>query len=189
MTSRTRAESRERILDAAVRLVVAQGAAHVTLRAVALTAGITKSGVLYQFRTKQALLEAMLDRHLDDCSDRVRPARETGGSPGPVAARLAALGVLGDQRRPLAVALLAAAAQSPALMARVRSQYSTTLEELEETPDAFAQAALLLLAADGLLLGEMIQSTGFTPDQRARVVAALRGTQLTPLSKYQAGSR
>lgn len=50
------------ILDAAERVVARKGAANLTLDAVAKEAGIGKASVLYDFKSKQALIEAVIDR-------------------------------------------------------------------------------------------------------------------------------
>src|SRR5215469_14243714 len=63
--------ARERLLDAAERLVLETGAGHLTLAAVAKFAGVSKGGLLYHFPSKDSLLEAMLARYLHDIDARV----------------------------------------------------------------------------------------------------------------------
>ena len=59
-----RPSSRETILDAAEAVVLADGAAHLTLDAVAERAGVSKGGLLYHFPSKEILLQAMVDRNM-----------------------------------------------------------------------------------------------------------------------------
>ena len=59
-----RVSSREAILDAAEAVVLADGAAHLTLDAVAERAKVSKGGLLYHFNTKEALLEGMVERQV-----------------------------------------------------------------------------------------------------------------------------
>lgn len=59
-----RPSQRESVLDAAEAVVLADGAAHLTLDAVAERAGLSKGGLLYHFPTKELLLQAMVDRHM-----------------------------------------------------------------------------------------------------------------------------
>ena len=54
--------ARERILEAAERVVGDVGAARMTLEGVAQAAGVSKGGLLYHFPTKEALTEAMIER-------------------------------------------------------------------------------------------------------------------------------
>ncbi|WP_114948026.1 TetR/AcrR family transcriptional regulator [Microvirga calopogonii] len=65
---RGRKSSREKILDAAAELVSEIGSGRLTLEAVAERAGLSKGGLLYNFPTKDALLQAMIQRLVDEVS-------------------------------------------------------------------------------------------------------------------------
>jgi Transcriptional regulator len=54
--------TREQLLDAATRVLLRDGAEHVTLEAVAAEAGVSKGGLLYHFSSKPALVAALVDR-------------------------------------------------------------------------------------------------------------------------------
>src|SRR5215212_6184568 len=83
--ARKRPSSRERILDAAAELVREVGAGRLTLDAVAERAGLSKGGLLYNFPTKEALLQGMLERivevlsslEMHDLSPLTKSDRET----------------------------------------------------------------------------------------------------------------
>jgi len=62
--------------------------------------------------------------------------------------------------------LLAAAANNPALLDGVRRSYAEHVAQLQSLGDGFARAAVILLAVDGLMLGEAWRVTPFTPEQR-----------------------
>ena len=57
-------ETRERIVDVAVRFIARNGARGTSLADIAAEAGVSQTGLLYHFRTKEALLNAVMDRHL-----------------------------------------------------------------------------------------------------------------------------
>jgi AcrR family transcriptional regulator len=57
--------SREVILEAAANLVHEQGASALTLDATCARAGMSKGGLLYHFRSKEELIQGMMERHLD----------------------------------------------------------------------------------------------------------------------------
>ena len=59
---RKRVISEHQVLDAAERVVVTKGAARLTIEAVASQAGISKATVLYYYKTKKALIQAVVDR-------------------------------------------------------------------------------------------------------------------------------
>lgn len=54
--------TRDRVLDAFERLLVAGGSRSATLDAVAAEAGVSKGGLLYHFGSKDALVDGMLER-------------------------------------------------------------------------------------------------------------------------------
>jgi AcrR family transcriptional regulator len=166
---------RERLLDAAEELVSAQGATNLTLDAVARAAGVSKGGLLYHFPTKEALLQAMVDRHLEEVDRRVAALLAGGGryAANPMLAYVHALLETIPAKRAVGAALVAAAATNPALLQPCREHYARSLERLGAMPCGFERAATVLLAVDGLLLGELIQMSPFTPEQRERVVAEL----------------
>ncbi|WP_412542200.1 TetR/AcrR family transcriptional regulator [Longispora sp. K20-0274] len=58
--------TRERILDAAEALLVEQGTGSFTLSAVAERAGVSKGGLLYHFKTKEALIQALVERLVEE---------------------------------------------------------------------------------------------------------------------------
>lgn len=61
--------TRDRILDALEKLLLDRGLSHITLEAVAAAAGVSKGGLLYHFRSKDALIAGMV-RRLGERSDQ-----------------------------------------------------------------------------------------------------------------------
>jgi AcrR family transcriptional regulator len=168
--------ARDRILDAAEQLVADQGASKLTLDAVAQAAGVSKGGLLYHYPNKDALLAAMIERHCDDLDERC--ARELEGLPADQpSSRLKAsiLGVLTPRagREDLGAALLAAAANKPALLDGARARYADHVAQLTASGGCFARSAVIMLAVDGLMLGEVWRLTPFTSEQRELIVKEL----------------
>ena len=54
--------TRDALLDAADHIVASRGVARLTLEEVAREAGVSKGGLLYHFKSKDALTEAMIGR-------------------------------------------------------------------------------------------------------------------------------
>lgn len=169
--------SADRLLDAAERLVVARGAAHLTLDAVAQEAGVSKGGLLYHFPSKAALLEGMVRRHVRDLEQRASEyAQDRSAPPSParkVAGRLRALLEKSETHREMGAAMLAAAAGNPALMDPCRQSYREVVDEMAKCPQSFERAAMLHLAVDGLLMSDLLNLSPFTADERRRVVEHL----------------
>ena len=169
--------ARERLLDAAERVVVESGATHLTLDAVAKSAGVSKGGLLYHFPNKEALLEGMLSRHFEDVDAEVakRLARRTRKATRAdlLRERVRVLLELHPERPAVGAAMIAASADSPGHMAPCRAQYRKLLDEFAKLPGGFDRAALVLLAVQGLLLAELLHLSPYTPGERSRLVKAL----------------
>ena len=92
----------------------------------------------------------------------------------------------GAERRSVGAALIAACAVNPALMNGCRARYRELADELVKLDGGFERAALVLLAVDGLLFGELLHVSPYTAAERARLVEALRAAAeraLDPESK------
>jgi AcrR family transcriptional regulator len=69
----TKAElSRERVLAAAAKIFVERGYAGTTMRAVAKAVGLQAASLYYHYRSKEELIEAVLDMGIDGVSQAVR---------------------------------------------------------------------------------------------------------------------
>ena len=174
-----RPSSREGILDAAEAVVAADGAAHLTLDAVAERAGVSKGGLLYHFRSKEMLLEAMVDRHMQRF-ETIRLQALAGLPPGPgrelKAFILSAQSKCAVQDHRLSCGTLAAVANSPRLLEPVRAAHRRRLDWLtaDSSPTLpFERAAAISLAVDGLCLLEMLQVSPYDADERRRILADL----------------
>jgi AcrR family transcriptional regulator len=166
---------RDRILDAVVQLSTELGAGNFTLEQVAQAAGVSKGGLLYHFPSKEALLLAMGRRYLKSFESGRREARERMADEPSADLKASVLGLLcrpGSQSCQGA-AILAAAANDPALVAMFRSSLVDHMTELESWPGSFARKAIVSLAVDGLMLREALQISPFSADQRDAVIHAL----------------
>jgi AcrR family transcriptional regulator len=82
------ARNRERILDAAQRLIAKQGVQRVTLEDVAAEAGVGRATLFRRFPDRGALLLAMLDEHERELQDQVLNGPPALGPGAPPARRL-----------------------------------------------------------------------------------------------------
>ena len=175
-----RVSSRETILDAAEAVVLAAGAAHLTLDAVAERAKVSKGGLLYNFPNKEALLQAMIDRQMHRIeASRLLAMESLPPQPGrelKACVLMAADTRLHGERR-LGCATLAATANSPDALAPVRAAHRRRLDWIAEGSAAaglsFARSAVIALAVDGLCLLEILQLSPFDTAQRQRIITDL----------------
>ena len=84
LMSRPKKVTDSEILDAIERVVVKLGVSHLSIDAVAQEAGISKSRVVYDYKSKTALLEALIDRQFERDTARINSLLvECADSPHP----------------------------------------------------------------------------------------------------------
>ncbi|MBK5910066.1 hypothetical protein CCR85_00975 [Rhodothalassium salexigens] len=161
-------DRRMEILDAAEALVRERGAGHLTLDAVAARVGYSKGGLIHRFPNKVALIEAMIDRVVDEVDSEHRALRaETDGR-----ANADLLAVIERERRmpeadaDLRRGLLVAAAEQPDLLARPRAYVAERFRTVREQADDPVWATLLLFAAEAPGLFELMGLYELPADER-----------------------
>lgn len=169
--------ARDRILEAAERVVGDVGAARLTLDVVAQAAGVSKGGLLYHFPSKESLLGALAQRYvlsMERCIEAAKADLNSGEHSRDLKACI--MGVLGNDLRSakaMGAALLAAAANDLTLLEVIRQRIAAYTEELAVSSSDFARAAIVTLAIDGLMMRESLRISSFTAEQRDQVVKEL----------------
>ena len=170
------APARDRILEAAERVVAEVGAARLTLDLVAQAAGVSKGGLLYHFPSKESLLGALAQRYVQSMEHCIEAAKGSISERDPSRdLKACILGILGRDPRSKAMgaALLATAANDLTLLEVIRERLGGYNQELAASSADFARAAIVMLAIDGLMMRESLRISPFTDKQREDVVSAL----------------
>ena len=166
------ARTRERLLDAAAKVVHRDGAQALTLDAVAREAEVSKGGLLYHFKSKRQLLDGMVERWLAEWQDQIdRDADGEGFLTGYVHATH--LGSAGPEEREAEFGLLAALIAEPAVLEVVRDRFDEWQAQVVAAADDPVEATVARLATDGLWFADLL---GFAPPRgelRERVLARL----------------
>ena len=157
--------TRDRLLDAAGAVVMRDGAQALTLDAVALEAEVSKGGLLYHFKSKNDLVQAMVDRWLEQFGREMDEA-DTDFVRGYIKASTPDEHELG---------MLAALVADPSLLVAVRKQYGIWQDRVEREGRDPVDATVARLAADGLWLAELFGMGPPTGELRERVVQRLLG--------------
>lgn len=173
-----KADAKTAILAAARRLILEKGVSALTLEAVAEAAGLSKGGLLYHFRSKEALLSAMVERLIAVTEDRVGGYQQQDGEPGSwargyLAACLADVDPDPEETGRMAVAVLAAAASNRDLLQPLRARQEHWRQQLRLDGIDPATAQLVRLAADGLWMNEIFGTSALTREERTAVVNRL----------------
>lgn len=161
------------ILDAARRIVARDGGGRLTIEAVAAEVGMSKGGVLYNFPSKQALLEALLTEMVAAFERALSEARAAVGERPNATLRaiLAAYAATEALDREVSVAILAAAAESPALLDPVRALADRLQAEVRAETSEPMLALAVLAALDGLRFQHLMR---MPPADRALRAAVLK---------------
>ena len=176
MTKKAPQETRARLIQAAIDLVVAEGAAHLTLDAVARAAQVSKGGLLHHFPSKEALLRGIAERAEQLWRERFAHelAQEPEGQPGRWSR--AYIRATFDRRAEetlLMQALTRVIAIYPALMESWREVYEKAWEQLTDDDLPEARALTIQVACDGIWLGEVAGLPLIPDNLRAHVRADL----------------
>ncbi len=171
MSRQPAAERRQRILEAAARVVETEGARHLTMDAVARAAAVSKGGLLYHFPSKRHLLEGMVERFLEQTEagrEALRDEQQQTANPALVSWILAERGQTPNERT-IGRALLAAAAEDPELLAVARPVMQSAFAEAGggATPSALGWVALL--ATEGLRYLDMLDLLPLSAAELQRV--------------------
>ena len=181
---RKRVIDQEQVLDAAQRVVARDGAARLTLDAVAEEAGISKASVLYDYKSKQALIAAVVDRTVK-ADNAFNSAMTQGLGDTPSAAIrgriVAAAEPLPDEFRSVALNLCAALAQDAGLRAVIQQNQSEVIARITETAARPRGALLAYLALEGLKLLESLDYHTWPREERDRILREINWlVDLTP---------
>jgi AcrR family transcriptional regulator len=163
------ADTRTRLLDAAVAVVRRDGAQALTLDAVAAEAGVSKGGLLYHFKAKRDLLDAMVDRWLESWQDDID--REDGFLTGYVHATH--LGGVDRAEREAEFGLIAAMIGEPEVLDRVRRRYDDWQGQVVAGAADPVEATIVRLATDGLWFADLLGFAAPRGELRERVLARL----------------
>jgi DNA-binding transcriptional regulator YbjK len=172
MAGRTRRydpDRRERLTEAAVRVVAERGVAGLTHRAVAAEAGVPLGSTTYHFSGRDELLVAALERvtgrwreRLERWLDGMDPARP----PAEELARFVGECVgPGRERTQLEYELYVAALRHPAVRPVAARWYAETAELIRRRLPDEATARAVVALADGLTLQLLVTGAPFDAEQ------------------------
>ena len=170
---RKRVIDQEQVLDAAQRVVARDGAARLTLDAVAVEAGISKASVLYDYKSKQALIAALVDRSVaaDNAFNAQMTERVAGTTNAAIRGRLlAAAAPFPDDFRAVALNLCAALAQDAELRQTIQRNQDEVIADISASSANPRGALLAYLALEGLKLLESLDYHTWPRDERDRIL-------------------
>jgi AcrR family transcriptional regulator len=152
------------------------GVMRLTIDAVAREAKLSKGGILYHFGTKEALIQAMLERLIGYCEQELAAHQQDDGEPGSWTRAYVRktsepmLAYPGEAAFPrskeVGAGLVAAATTNPRLLDPLRERFRVWQQAIESDGIAPARATVVRLAVDGLWLAELLGI--WAPDAKLR---------------------
>lgn len=164
--SRKAKATQKRILEAAMDLVQSQGGGQFSLDAVAKHAGVSKGGLLYNFPSKEALIRAMVQAHIDEVR-LVTAAAEDEVAKDPYRHKLMRAVIKGfclkvEADTKPSSGLIAAIVEDPSLLDPIRefqNEILTRVKKESEDPDL---AILAFYAIEGIRSDHVFQIMNLT---------------------------
>jgi AcrR family transcriptional regulator len=167
--------TRQRILVVAAQLVASAGPSALTLDRAAEAAGLSKGAVLYHFKSKNVLIEALVSAALDQfdaAADAV--VLRDAHRPGSYARAYAKVAFNSRSNTPEACAgLLAAVTNDIGLLMPAVGRHAAIQQRLEADGISPTCATLIRLAADGLYLTRAFGLAPPTDAQAAKVLSLI----------------
>ncbi|AQQ40204.1 MULTISPECIES: TetR/AcrR family transcriptional regulator [Burkholderia] len=177
MDNQTRSEiSRKKAIDAALSILTRDGVGGLTFDALARESGISKGGLLHQFRTKQGVLSALLEFQQQQFEQFGRDylVNEGASKAEPtLAAQIAIFREAINQPNSVARAVLAAIIESPELLEGRESGDADKLKTMDKESGDFELSLLRYFAASGIAFNVLLGLTPLTGAMRNRLFARL----------------
>ncbi|MDP1749840.1 MAG: TetR/AcrR family transcriptional regulator [Reyranella sp.] len=165
-------KTRNAVLQAALSIIARDGPGRLTLDAIARESGISKGGLMHQFRTKEAVLKALLERqiaHFENFSGKYM-AEHGSTQPQPhLAAQIATMREALPGPDSVAFALLGAMGQEPGLLSITREIDAKKLKTIKAEAADPDLATLRWVAARGLVVTAVLGICPIPEDERERL--------------------
>lgn len=169
--------TRDAAIEAALTIITRDGPTRLTIDAIARESGISKGGVLHQFRTKEAVLKALMEHQIERSnaffqdyltglsSDHKEPILE---------AQITTLQIAADHPKSTTFALAGAFAENPELIATLRRNERTRVDTMKKQAVDPKIALLRWSAAKGLALAAILGLCPLSEDERLSLFEFLK---------------
>jgi AcrR family transcriptional regulator len=190
MENATRSErSRNAALEAALTIIARDGPRRLTLDAIAQESGISKGGVLHHFRTKSAVLKALLQLQIDyfeTFAQKYRAEADPDQAQPALVEQIAVLREYTAGRHRIGSALLGIVAEEPGLLSATRDFDLQRIESIKAEAADPDQALLRWAAARGLALMTVLGQCPLSGEETARLFdLLLDGSRWPPADATQ----
>jgi len=177
MDNPTRSErSRQAAIQAAFTIIARDGPGQLTFDAISRESGISKGGLMHQFRTKGDVLKALLEHdidHFDAFYRRYLTAEGATKTEPNLAAEIATMREASGSHNAGGFAILAALVEDPALLSAMRDRSGAKVKHIKAEAADADLALLRWTAAWGLLFTARLGMSPLSDKERARLFERL----------------
>lgn len=170
-----RVSKKMQLLEAAADIVNEQGSDYLTLDAVAERAGVSKGGLIYHFKNKDALIRGLVEHadqmYRDNVDSHVAPDDESNGRW--LRAFIEATRQNRVDNANITSGMLAAQGINRELLAPLQKTYSGWQEKIEQDEIDNVDATIIRLAVDGLWLSEIFGLDAIDDGMREKILDRL----------------
>jgi AcrR family transcriptional regulator len=157
--SKSGSATRDKLLSAAIQIIITQGIERLTLDAVAREASVSKGGLLYHFPSKEALVAGVISYLIDDFNAAIEKELEHSHTDNPSKDWLKAYvrASFNSSQPPLALiaGLFIAVTHNPELVEHARDGCAQWQHHFDESGLDPVRAGIIRLATEGLYPTEM----------------------------------
>jgi AcrR family transcriptional regulator len=166
--------SKEKVLQAAERIVQRQGAGNLTYDQLVKESGVTRGGITYHFPTKDLLLRALMERDMQQweaMEKSLRPKLENDVAADLIGS-LRAMTRTSDEQRRFVAGMLSAVTHDQELLEPVREMNRKRYGAQKGTPKE-VNIMILELAAAGLFWQDITRCHEIPEPMRKKVIARI----------------
>ncbi|MBN3725913.1 TetR/AcrR family transcriptional regulator [Burkholderia sp. Ac-20379] len=171
------AHVRSQLLSAAADIATELGVHAVTLDAVAERAGVSKGGLQYHFRSKQALFDALFAQTLERFEQQMHTRIDSDPHPRGANARAYLHAAMAEAAPAASTNLLRVLVSSMMTDPDARERWAAPMREIARPDplplDEAARLMICRLAADGMWISELLGYQNLSPDLRKEIVRQL----------------
>jgi AcrR family transcriptional regulator len=168
--------SRNAAIQAALAIIARDGPGKLTFEALSRESGISKGGLMHQFRSKDEILKALLayqTEYFDKFSRDYLATLGEGHTEPTLSAHIATSREAAAQPNSVALAIFAALVENPELLSGSRDAVAQSLECIKAEAADPDLAVLRWQAAQGLVLSTLLGMSPLSGEERERLFDCL----------------
>ena len=171
-----RTSKKQSILESAAAIINEEGADYLTLDAVAKKAGVSKGGLLYHFKSKDSLIEELVNYannlYKENVSKYISDNKDEKGQW--LNAFIEATREHRTENAPITSGMLAAQGTNRSLLLPLRASYQEWQQQIAHDGLDEVDATIIRLAVDGLWLSEIFGISALDEEMQEKVIDRLK---------------